>query len=259
MRQSSQHFGFGDGIRVRVHRDIAVKASYEWATRLPAVDELFGDGILIEPNLELAPERSHNVNLGARYEHGAFVGELNVFARLADKLIVLLGNDRYFMYQNVFAARITGIEGSGGWVAPGEWATLDASFTVQDIRNVSSEGTFGAFEGDRVPNRPWLLGSLGGSLRAHDLVRKGDELILFGSTRYVREFFRSWESAGLREFKQVVPSQLVHGAGVTYALRGAAPIATTIEVQNLSDARVYDSFGVQRPGRAIFVKLSTEL
>jgi len=36
-------------------------------------------------------------------------------------------------------------------------------------------------------------------------------------------------------------------------------LVTTVELQNLTDARVFDSFGVQRPGRALFVKISGEL
>lgn len=263
IEQRMRRFGIGDGLRYRLTPELALKASYEWATRLPSVDEVFGDGILIQHNLELAPERSHNANLGARFEEdgrrGAVTAEANLFARLADQLIVLLGDDRYFTYQNVYAARVVGVEGTAGWVAPREWASLEGSVTVQDIRNASSEGTFGAFEGDRIPNRPWLLGSLAGTVRRRGLVRDGDELALFANSRYVREFFRGWESAGLREFKQVVPSQLVHSVGVTYAVRGATPVITTVELQNLTDARVFDSFGLQRPGRGLFVKLSAEL
>lgn len=263
IERDAQRFGIGDGLRYRLSPHLALKASYEWATRLPSVDEVFGDGILIQPNLELAPEHSHNANIGARFEnegrHGGVTAEVNLFARLADQLIVLLGDDRYFAYQNVYAARILGVESTAGWVAPGDRASLEASVTVQDIRNASSEGTFGAFEGDHIPNRPWLFGSLGGTLRKRDLVRDGDELVLFANSRYVHEFFRGWESIGLRQYKQVVPSQLVHSAGITYAVRGLTPIVTTVELQNLTDARVFDSFGVQRPGRALFVKLSAEL
>ncbi|MBX3158911.1 MAG: TonB-dependent receptor [Deltaproteobacteria bacterium] len=257
--QRTQRFGIGDGVRYRVTPRLAAKASYEWATRLPSVDEVFGDGILVHPNLALAPERSHNANAGFRLEAGGAIAEANLFARLADRMIVLLGDDRFFTYQNVFAARILGIEGTAGWVAPGEWLSVEGTATVQDLRNASSEGTFGAFEGDRIPNRPWLLGALGATIRRRDVARRGDELALFASSRYVHAFFRAWESSGLRELKQVVPSQLVHGAGITYAVRGATPVVTTIEVQNLTDARAFDAFGVQRPGRALFVKLSAEL
>jgi hypothetical protein len=36
-------------------------------------------------------------------------------------------------------------------------------------------------------------------------------------------------------------------------------VTSTFEVQNVTDARVYDLFGVQRPGRAFFIKLTGEL
>lgn len=259
IEQSTQRVGLGDGVRYALTDGLALKASYEWATRLPSKDEVFGDGILVQPNLELAPERSHNVNVGARFEEEGLASEVNLFARLADQLIVLLGDDRYFTYQNVYAARILGIEGAASWTNATRWLGLEGTFTVQDIRNASSDGTFGAFEGDRIPNRPWLLASATGTVRKRDLVRSGDEVILFASSRYVHEFFRGWESAGLVQYKQVVPTQLVHGAGITYALRGKAPIVTTLEMQNLTDARAFDSFGAQRPGRALYLKLSAEM
>lgn len=260
---SIDRLGAGDSLRLRLSRALALKASYELATRMPSVDELFGDGVLIQENLHLQPETSHNGNLGLRVDHasprGALAGEVSAFARLADRLVILLGGDRVFSYQNVYAARILGLEGSASWVAPGGWASLDASATVEDVRNASSEGTFGAFEGDRIPNRPWLYGALGGSLRRRGALRAGDELALFASSRYVHAFYRGWESLGRRDTKEIVPAQLVHGAGVTYATRGAWPITTTVELQNLTDARAHDSYGVQRPGRALYVKLAAEL
>jgi outer membrane cobalamin receptor len=260
----TQRLGVGDAARLRVLPWLALKASYEWATRLPSVDEVFGDGVLVNPNLELEPETSHNVNLGARAEvdgpAGELGSELTLFARVADDLIILLGDDRSFTHQNVWSARVLGVEGTAAWVAPREIATVEVAATIQDIRNASSEGTFGAFEGDRIPNRPWLFGSASLSTTARDLVLGRDALTLFGSTRYVHDFFRGWESLGRRDSKQVVASQLVHGLGVSYELDTAAgDVVTTLELQNLTDAHVFDSYGVQRPGRALFLKLTGEI
>ena len=263
VEQRVRRFGIGDSVRYRLSPRLALKASYEWATRLPTVDEVFGDGVLIQPNLALAPERSHNANLGAQLgsegRFGAVSAEANLFARLADNLILVLGTDHDLSNYNVFAARILGVEGTAGWQVPGEWASVDGSVTVQDIRNASDQGTFGAYEGDRLPNRPWLLGSLAGTVRRRDLVRDRDELALFANSRYVHEFFRGWESAGLRRSKQVVEWQLVHSVGLTYAMRGATSVVTTLELANVTDASAFDSYGVQRPGRALYLKISAEL
>lgn len=263
IERTLHRFGVGDSARYELAKGVIAKASYEWATRIPSVDEMFGDGVLVQENLELAPETSHNANLGVQLSRenrrGAWGGELAGFARLADDLIMLTGNDRVFSYQNVYAARIVGVEGSAGWVAPGEWANLEVSATLQDIRNASSEGRFGRFEGDRIPNRPWLLGSATGSLRRRSVVRANDELALFANSRYVHRFYRGWESQGASAWREDVETQLVHGVGLTYAARGAHPVVTTLEVQNISDARAFDSFGVQRPGRAFVLKLSAQL
>ena len=263
VNQRTQRFGLGDGVRWRARPWLSFKASYEWATRLPSVDELFGDGRLVDPNLQLQPETSHNLNVEALVSHdgayGEVTGQADVFARDADHLILMLPTDKRFTNQNVWHARILGIEGSGRWTAPGEWGWIEGSVTLQDLRNASSEGTFGAYDGDRIPNRPWLLGALGATARTRDLLRTGDELTGFASSRYVHQFFRGWESLGLRASKQVVPAQLVHGIGVTYALRGLRSYAATVELQNLTDTRAYDSFGAVRPGRAVFLKLGVEL
>lgn len=256
-------FGVGDSLRYKLTDQLVAKASYEWATRMPSVEELFGDGVLIDADLELVPETSHNANLGLQLARetrtGAWAGEVAAFGRLVENMIFLLPLNPRSVYRNVAGVHVLGAEGSFGWVAPGEWASLTANATVQDIRNASSEGTFGRFEGDRVPNRPWLLGSLDASVRRRDNLLANDELTLFASSRYVHEFFRGWESAGQRDSKQVVEAQLVHGLGVTYAIRGKTPIATTLELQNLTDARAYDSYGVLRPGRAVYLKISAEL
>jgi outer membrane receptor protein involved in Fe transport len=246
-------------VRYQVAPWLIGKASYELSTRLPVIDEVFGDGILVRPNLEIEPERSHNANLGARMQWEQLQLDVNAFARLTDNMIILINSDRTFVYQNVYAARILGIEAGASYVAPGEWASLEGSVTVQDIRNASSSGPFGQFDGDRIPNRPWLLGALAGTVRHRKLVRRDDEIALFANSRYVHEFYRGWESVGTASSKQVLETQFVHGVGVTYALRNAMPIVTTAEVSNLLDARVFDSFGVQRPGRAFYLKLSVEM
>jgi len=236
----------------------------ELATRLPRPDEIFGNGVLIVPNLELAPETSHNANLGLTGDapdtpSGSFRLDLNSFIRDTDELIVLLGNDRVFSYQNVYGARSLGVEAAIGWTSPGQHLAIDGNLTYQDIRNTSAEGSFGAFAGDRIPNRPWLLAGASARVQRRGLPSPGDEASLGYDLRYVHEFFRGWESLGQSSTKQVVASQLLHALVLTYVARGgAATVSSSLEVQNLTDARVHDFFGVQKPGRAIFFKGTIE-
>jgi TonB family protein len=261
--RATHRFGVGDGLRYRLGQGVYAKASYEWATRLPRPEEIFGDNAFVSANLELAPEVSHNGNLGVMVEPlrtraGTFRGMSNVFLRLADDLILLLG-DQVKTYRNVYGARSMGVEGSLGWTSPHELLVIDGTFTVQDLRNTSSKGTFGAFDGDRLPNRPYLFATLAARLQRRGVVVPQDQLALYGSSRYVHGFFLGWESLGRRDLKPYVPSQLVHTAGLLYLVRqGRSQLSWAIEVQNLGDERVFDFYGVQRPGRAFYAKATAE-
>jgi vitamin B12 transporter len=255
--------GFGDSLRYRLAAWLSAKASYEWATRLPNLDEIFGDGLLTLANLELEPERSHNANLGVAvgFEHdsGTWRGELNAFLRDFRELILLVRSQDLSIHQNVFGARAVGAEAAVSWASPGELLMLSANATELEFRNTESQGTFGAFEGDRIPNRPYLMMNASARLRLRDVIVVRDELSVTWATRYVHEFFRSWESIGQRDLKEVVPAQTLHDLALVYEVRrDGLVLSNSAEIQNLTDANAYDYFGVQRPGRAYFHKVAVQ-
>ncbi|AKF08629.1 TonB-dependent receptor domain-containing protein [Sandaracinus amylolyticus] len=261
-RRESHDIGIGDGLRWRILPELFVRGTYELATRLPAPYEVFGDGVLVGPNLDLSPERSHNGTLEVALDVrdtpiGAIEAEAAGFVRWRQNMIVLLGNDRVLTYQNVYEALAIGAEASLAWTSPGDWVRLAGNATYLEDRNSSEEGTFGDFAGDRIPNRPFFFANFSADLRAHDLFGN-DELTLSWRGRYVHEFFRGWESQGRREYKQTVPSQLAQDLALTYTVLGPPRVSATIEMTNITDERLFDFFGAQRPGRAGFVKLSID-
>ncbi|WNG46498.1 TonB-dependent receptor [Archangium minus] len=257
--------GVGDSARLRLSQQLYVKASYEWAMRLPRADELFGDGILISDNLGLKPETSHNVNLGLVFDSqqtpaGVFRANVTGFGRLADQLIVLIGRESFYTYQNVFAARSLGAAGGAGWTSPGQYLSLNGNVTWQDFRNISTEGAFGSFAGQRIPNRPYLQANGSARFLLAGLLSAQDELSLTWHSQYVQSFFRGWEGLGQKDSKQVIPSQLLHSLSFTYVIRSASTtLSWSVDAQNLTDTPAFDFFGIQRPGRSIFTKLTVEL
>ncbi|WP_428264826.1 TonB-dependent siderophore myxochelin receptor MxcH [Haliangium sp.] len=262
--RDTYRLGVGDALRYRLGAGLHAKLSYEWATRLPRPDEVFGDGVLVIANLGLVPETSHNLNLGLVLDTdetawGVWRTDVNGFLRAAEQLIVLLGNDRVFSYENVFDARSLGVEAAAGWTSPGRHLAVDGNLTYVDFRNTSREGTFADFAGDRIPNRPYLFANAAVRLQLHEVAAVGDELALIWNTRYVHGFFRGWESVGLGEYKQRIPAQRLHSLALTYLVRGD-PIALSFtgEAQNLTDQPAFDFFGVQRPGRAFYFKTTAE-
>lgn len=254
-------FGAGDAVRYQLNDWAFTKASYEYATRLPEPGEIFGNGIQIAENLLLEPERSHNVNLSflvdaSATSAGRLQGSVTGFYRRAENLIVLIGREDVFRYENVFGARVLGIEVAGTWSPPGDFLELGANATHQDVRNTSDEGTFGEFAGDRIPNRPYLSANGHLRLQKRGLTSERDELSFTWYSRYVHEFYRGWESVGRPDLKPTVDAQLLHTAVLSYLVSGTAPeeLSFSLEVQNVTDARAFDFYGVQRPGRAFFAK-----
>ncbi|MDF3064506.1 MAG: TonB-dependent receptor [Polyangiaceae bacterium] len=257
--------GAGFTSRYRFTPWLLAKASYERATRLPSSSELFGNGVLIRENVSLEPEVSHNANVGPRLElkrqsFGDLTLDVNAFWRGSDRLIVLLGAEQAFRYENLYAARALGLENAGNWLSPGRLVSLEGSLTWLDLRNESTEGTFARFEGDRIPNRPYLFGSWGARLRLQGVTDARDTVEPFYYGRYVHGFFRGWESAGDRDYKQRLDSQVTHSVGATWSvMRDGLRATSTFEIDNVTDAKLFDNFGLQRPGRAFYLKVTGEL
>ena len=263
--RETERAGAGLAMRYELVDAAWVKASYEYATRLPGLDEVFGNAITIEPNLELAPEVSHNGNasLAADYTSaraGRFTGEAALFLRDARDLIFQTGREVY-RFENLVSARSLGTMASAGWSARDELLRIAGNVTYQAFRNSSDEGAFANWKGDRIPNRPYLFAnaSVRGQLRS--VFDALDTLSLTYTLRYTHEFFRAWESAGRRETKDFIPDQLVHSLSLTHLAQKSRSrsLSMSLELQNLTDERVYDFFGVQRPGRAVFAKAVAEL
>ncbi|MBK9261573.1 MAG: TonB-dependent receptor plug domain-containing protein [Polyangiaceae bacterium] len=256
---SGWRFGVGDGLRFRLNKKVALKASYELATRIPNIEEFFGDSLYIQPNLSLKPEFSHNGNAGVlvetrRTRAGNFTLEADGFLREVTDLIVPFADANGVQYANVGGARIVGVETAVKWISPGNWLIVDGNATWQDARNRSGE-----FGGERIPNRPWLFANWSARFQWRKVLTSDDGVAPYYAGRFVHEFFRTWENIGDPDFKAVIPTQISHTLGITYWNNTPSRTSVTLEVDNVTDARLYDFFGVQKPGRAFSVKVTGEL
>ena len=257
-------FGAGDALRVRLSRQLLAKASYEYAMRLPRPDEVFGDGALQSANPALTPESSHNGNLGLQLltrlpaNTGQLFMEATGFVRQTRDMIVrLLAQDRvHTIHQNVFDVRTVGVDLIVRWASAKRYLTLEANGTFQEQRNDSARGPFTPFSGQRVPNRPWLFANTSAVLRWPDLGAENAELSLRVDQHYAHGFWPGWEDTSRPDVDRYVPDQLVWNAGLTYSVKGDVALDFTLDLLNLSDARVFDVLGVQRPGRAAFFKVT---
>ena len=254
--------GAGDSLRFMVTDQAYLKGAYEYATRLPDLEEVFGDGGLTIANLSLLPEKSHNANLGGHvtFDHellGRLALDLQGTFRSARELIVKTTNGSFYQHQNVGRARSLGVFGALELEERKDRAGLNVQASYQDVRNRSRSGVLAAFHGDRIVNQPYLNASATLRLAAHGLAHPRDELALYWTSRYTHSFYRSWESAGDPRAKAVIPAQSSHDVSLVYSsILSRMELTNSVEIDNLFGARLYDFYGVQRPGRSVQYKLT---
>jgi outer membrane receptor protein involved in Fe transport len=262
---SSVDVGVGDAVVWRVFRELSVRASAEWATRLPAFEELFGDGVLRSANRAIEPERSLNLNLALSLSDldtplGRFGATAWGFGRITENLILIEAGQGRSRFVNVDSATIYGVEGELDWVSPGRYVQASAALTYEEGRNTSLEGELARFRDDRLPNRPYLYGSASLTAGVSHLTVRGDRVEARAAGRWVHEFFQLWPSAGDPDTKAVIPEQLVVDVGVVYRfplpLEPRPVLAMSLESHNVLDARVFDQLGAERPGRSFHLKIS---
>ncbi|RKN77044.1 TonB-dependent receptor [Ulvibacterium marinum] len=259
--QEVSNFGFLQSLRYYITKDFLVKASYEYATRLPDEFELFGDFTIIRPNPFLEPEQSHNLNLGLQWNHSKINWDANFFYRDTDNIIWLRTSQFFAQYQNLLKARTFGADMEVR-LRPFEFLQITANATYQDLRNRSPRSVTGAVDdryfNARLPNIPYLFGNGEVRFNKKDLLGPGNVFSTWWSGSYVNEFFLFWEVDGNRDFKNTIPSQFVQNVGVSYTA-WANKATVSLECTNLLDEKVFDNFSVQRPGRAFYVTLRTFL
>ncbi|MBC8085041.1 MAG: TonB-dependent receptor [Hymenobacter sp.] len=255
--QARRRLGANQLLRWQPGPQWLLKASYEYATRLPDEQELFGDGVLVRPSPALTAETSHNANLEARYTRPRWSASFGGFARHTDDVIWLRASQFFAQYQNLLAARTLGAEAEVRYTpAPVLSVALNATF--QNIRNRSTPGRSGVIDdryyNARLPNLPYLFGNAEVQLTKADLGGPGRRLRWWWQASYVHEFFLYWEVDGLRESKAIIPTQFVQNTGLSYALP-ADRLTLSLEAHNFLNTRAYDNFSAQRPGRSWHLKL----
>ena len=262
---SVTNWGGGFATSYRFKPRALVKFSLEQATRLPTATEALGNGVGIENNPEIQPERSFNVNLGTilgRYSLGGKHGvkfSLNTFYRDTKDMLLFtitsgFGNGEY---RNVNKVLGKGVELDITYDYDHK-LKLTINGTYLDMRNnleYEPDGRRNIVYQDRLRNTPYLMANAGLELHFESVVQKESSLLFYFQSSYVHEFFLNWPSLGSADQKRVIPSQLVFDTGVSYTVP-SEKISIGLDVLNLLNEQVYDNYLLQKPGRAMFVKIN---
>ncbi len=270
--KSNDQLGYLGGFKWN-NDDYLVKVSYEYATRLPDELEVFGDGVLIKENLDLNPEKSHNINLNAQYSFGNKqnngIVASNLFYRSVRNAIFLQPDIPYSRYINFHEVEIMGIELEANYNIDSH-INFGFNATYQDIRRVREKPEFKIYEGSRVPNIPFLFGNIFLNSNLNNILTDKDKLSFRWNLNYVHRFYLTdipknqepslFGNATQVDSELIIPNdgrlnQISNDLGLYYRFSNKK-ITTSLEVLNVGNVKLYDNFNVQKPGRSFHFKIT---
>lgn len=266
-KKQGNYYSMSLASRYRITKDGGWKLSYERAYNLPSMTALFGDGVNTIGNWAVKPERSDNINTGFYYN--TYINQnhfLNVdvtgFYRLAANYInsraVIQNGISYFQSYNEEGVKLYGFEAEVKYgfkdllavTLNGSYdkALYNKKYTDDSRQQISSNYN------KQLINRPWVYGNADISLIQNNWFQQGSRVQLSYLYQYTHWFYLTESDQGSLESKDLIPSQNIHSAVLSYAW-DRNKYNVSFEARNLTDERAYDNFRLQRPGRAFYVKL----
>ena len=263
-------YGYGVAATYYIIPSLQAKVSFERAYRMPEAVEMFGDGMVQKSNPDLKPESSNNFNAGLLYDQtfGAhrLQAEVNYIYRDTKDFIlkgVSLTNNPTTSYDNIGKVQTRGIEASLGYAYKNQ-LHVNGNLTFQDIKDKmkyeQSQNTYvgdGISEnityGQRLPNIPYFFMNGHADYSFFDFAWKGNTLSLNYDLQYIHDYYLSFTGLGAKATKKVIPEQLCHNVSVGYSMKEGR-YSVMLECSDLTNAKLYDNYRLQKPGRSFNVK-----
>lgn len=267
LTNTTNSLGYGAAGTYYFLKGVQAKLSYERAYRLPTNDELFGDEDLELGSIGLKPEKSDNFNLNLSYTkqwgpHGLYAEGSLVYRNTTDyiqrRIGTYTGSKSYASYQNHGKVKTKGFT-VGLRYTYFNWLSLGGNLSSMNVRDNVKTLNEGSIQenlayGDRIPNQPYLFANSDLTLTWNNCLVKGNQLTFGYDNYYQHEFPLYSESLGAKETKKYVPDQFSHNVSLTYSLMKGR-YNFSFECRNLTDAKLYDNFSLQKAGRAFYGKV----
>lgn len=264
--------GYGATLSYNIIPKLFLIGSTENTYISPRDEQIYGapESNILE-NLDLLPEKNVNYNLGFRYsplkidDHSISVyasafwrnGYDKIAAQAVDSVIVGRENDANIQttkYTNLGKTQAKGFEAEIIYVYKNK---LNALVNLSKFNNVFSlekdeNGNQHYLYGLQLPNEPFFTVNGSVQYRFDNLIEKKSILNIYYNTGYVAPFSTTWiDRNGWFE----TPTQFYHDLGGSYRT-GKGNVVISVDVKNFLNAEMYDNFGVQKPGRGVYLKLN---
>ena len=266
MERRTDFGGYGFTASFALRQNLHLMASAEKAIRLPNANEVFGNVTdnLLAPTAELKPETSFNANAGViagpyfAGEHSLKVSA-TLFYRDTRGMIreaIRAGSYDYSQFENLENVLSRGIDAE---LVYNYAERFNFSFNVSkfDVLFNTEFDQLGArydYYRTQIRNEPSFKFNGNASYYLENVGWKKTKLGVHANINYVKAFHRNWANVGGNNL-DIIPTQYPVDAGLTYAFPGQK-IVLGFDAKNIFNQQVFDNFGLQKPGRAFFGKIT---
>jgi outer membrane cobalamin receptor len=240
--------------------------STEHAVRMPGDNEIFGSpDDNIQSNPTLRPEISDNYNVGFKlgtFDLGGHKVALsangfwrNIKDRIMRQANMLLNDQEVEVspFVNLGLAQSLGFEGEVGYTYRKLNVLLNFS-KFNSLYKIQFDPVSGQqldYYNKQIPNEPFFTMNGNVQYRLDNLLQQASVANVYYTLGYVAPFRTIWPESTW----YTTPAQYAQNIGFSYGFPNKKFVAS-IDVKNLFNAEIYDNFGVQKPGRAIYFKLN---
>lgn len=256
-----QDFGISTAFRYRITSHLMVKTSLGYDVRLPAEEELLGDGYVIAPAGNLIPERNASVNVGIQYDRtdnssGNLQIELNGYYMYLKNMIRFTGGYLQSQYQNFGKMRTFGVETEiKADMTPWLYGYFNATFQdLRDRRKYEQNTTVpNPTKGCRMPNIPYLMANVGLEFHKENLFGgKGMNTRLFTDASFIEEYLYDFEQSRYQQRR--IPRTFSYSMGFDQSFKKGRYFLMG-KINNLTNTRMMSEFNRPLPGRNFQIRI----
>ena len=255
------NFGISNSMRYRLVPDLMVKASIGYDVRLPAEDELLGDGYVIAPAGNLDPERNTSINLGLLFDktgksRSNLQVEINGYYMYLQNMIRFTGGFLQSQYQNFGEMRTLGIEAEVKADIT-SWLYGYTNATYQDMRDTrkyeQNTSVPNPTKDSRMPNIPYFMANAGLEFHKENLFGgKGMNTRFFADGAFIDEYLYDFEQSKYQQRR--IPRSLSFNAGFEQSFCGGRYFIMG-RLNNLTNTQIISEFNRPLPGRNFSLRL----
>lgn len=253
--------GFSEAMRYRITPGLMAKISGGYDVRIPAENELLGDGSTIAPSEQLMPERNLSFNAGLLYDltgiHPTNLQiEVNGYYMHVDDMIRFVKGILGAQYQNFGEMRTIGVEAEvKADILPSLYGY--ANVTYQDLRDTreheAGKDLPNPTKGKRMPNIPYFMANAGLEFHKENLFGgNGQNTRFFADASFVEEYFYDFELT--KNEKRRIPRSFTFDLGFEHSFFDQR-LYVSGKIKNVANAKVISEYNCPLPGRTLGIKL----